>query len=191
MPQLPHLDFVSRIEHYTAEHSNFDSSRDYISMSHSNLSVDDLVNQYESGFDDSLAIRLKCYKGYQMQKDLINRITAVFGDDITTDAEISAFNGIVRGPPDFMYNHPEYHGIPGDVKSVAMDAWLPQDKVPYRVFCQMQAYMLYSATAHAMVIYESRETGKLVQYNITQSRKVQTEIDDKFRAVVHRLGYIL
>lgn len=186
MPQLPHLDFVSRIERYTAEHSNFDSSRDYISMSHSNLSVVDLVNQFESGFDDSLAIRLKCYKGYQMQKDLINRITAVFGDAIVTDAEISAFNGVVKGHPDFMYN-----GIPGDCKSVALDTWLPQGKLPYRVFCQMQAYMLYSSTTSAVVIYESRETGKLAQFIVAQSRKVQTEIDDKFRAVVHRLGYIL
>lgn len=180
MQQTIPIDFVQAIEKYTAENSSFDERRDYISMSHCNLPVDEIVQQYESGFPDSKEIRLKCYKGYQMQKDLINRIVAVFGDAIRTDAEITAFNGVVKGHPDFTYN-----GIPGDCKSVALDAWLPQGRVPFRVFCQMQAYMLYSNTANGLVIYESRETGKLAQFIVPEVRKMQLEIDDKLKAVVH------
>jgi len=172
------------IERYTALHSNFETSRDYISLSHCHQSIDEILHQYKNGFPDSLKTRLKCYKGYQMELDLLARIKKVFGPDrVKTGWEISAFDGKVKGHPDFKFM--EY---PADCKSVLMDDWLPIGKLPKRVYWQMQGYMLYSDRIRALVIYESRETGLLKSFWINANRSIQAEIDQKMKEVVRQLA---
>jgi len=152
------------IEGYTALHSNFETSRDYISLSHCHLSVDEILQQYRNGFPDSLEIRLKCYKGYQMERDLLARIEKVFGPDrVKTGWEISAFDGKVKGHPDFKFM--EY---PADCKSVLMDE-------------------LYSDRIKALVIYESRQSGLLKSFWINANRSIQAEIDQKMKEVIRQL----
>ena len=51
------------LEDYTAKNSRYELSRNYISLSHSMLSVQELVEQYQTGFQDGIERRLKCYKG--------------------------------------------------------------------------------------------------------------------------------
>lgn len=164
---------------YTAKNSNYDVRRNYISMSHAALNLDEIVAQWNGGFEDSLHARLKCYKGYQMERDLMQRIIAVFGERIKTDVEYTAFDGLVQGHPDF-----EIDGLPGDCKSVLMDDWLPKEKLPRRIYWQMQAYMLYSGKPRAVAIFESRESGKLVDFWIAENKKIQLEIDSKFTLAV-------
>lgn len=172
--------FSESIANYTADHSNFDTRRDYISLSHIHLSVDEIVYQHKSGFEDTRDIRLKCYKGYQMEKDLMSRIIAVYPPRIRQDIEISAFNGMVKGHPDFTFD-----GDPGDCKSVLLDEWFPKDgKLPKRIYWQMQAYMKYMNKNKAIVIFESRESGKLVDYWIKENRTIQSEIDNKLKEVI-------
>lgn len=50
--------FSEKIEKYTIENSNFQSERDYISLSHIHLSVDEIINQFKAGFKDTVPIRL-------------------------------------------------------------------------------------------------------------------------------------
>jgi len=172
--------FSSSIVDYTCEQSKFETSRNYISLSHIHLPVEDIIRQYESGFQDSREIRLRCYKGYQMEADLMARIVAVHGDKIKTDVEISAYGGLVKGHPDF-----SYLGYPGDCKSVPLDEHLPvSGKLPRKVYWQMQAYMLYMSRERAIVVYESRETGKIIDFWIRSNFHIQTEIGAKLDRVV-------
>lgn len=172
--------FSSEIEKYTLENSNFQQKRNYISLSHIHLSVDEIINQFKAGFEDTIPIRLKCYKGYQMEKDLMHRIKAVWGERIKTDIEISAFNGLVKGHPDFTFDD-----YPGDCKSVLMDDWIPKDgKLPRRIYWQMQAYMGYSGKNKSIVIFESRESGKLVDYWVRPNWTIQNEINEKLKQVI-------
>lgn len=48
----------------------------------------------------------------------------------------------------------------------------------------MQAYMLYIAKEKAIVIYESRETGKLIDFWIRSNFNIQREISSKIDRVV-------
>ena len=70
---------VRKSKKYTIENSNFPiGERLYIGY-HIHLSVDEIINQFKAGFKDTVPIRLKCYKGYQMERDLVERIKAVWG----------------------------------------------------------------------------------------------------------------
>lgn len=167
------------IENYTCGISNFDTSRDYISISHCGLEVNEIVQQWRKGFIDSPEIRLRCYKGYQTEADLKSRVKAAFPQRYSDGVEASAFNGLVKGHPDFMFD-----GNPADCKSVAIDEHLPQVRVPRKVYWQMQGYMLYLNKPNSLVIYESRATGKLLDFNVRADLKVQEEIHSKFESVI-------
>lgn len=174
---------VEALENYTIENSHFDEKRDYLSLSHSNLSVEEMLDQYQKGFEKTKSGCLKCYKGYQMEADMLKRISTVFKDKISNGGEIEAFAGIVKGHPDF-----RYEGDPGDFKSVLMDEWIPEKKVPFKVYCQMQAYMMYLNRYKSLVIYESRETGMIKAFEIHCNKKLQNEIHNKFEEAVKRLN---
>ena len=164
---------------YTAENSNYQLSRDYVSMSHASLTFEEIINQFRDGFPDSLETRLRCYKGYQLERDLMERLKNVFGNRVTTGIEYSAFDGMVKGHPDFCFD-----GFPADCKSVLMDDWLPKDgKISRKIYWQMQSYMMYGNKEKALVIFESRESGKLEDYWIRANKNIQTEINAKFSQV--------
>jgi len=172
--------FSAEIEKYTCANSNFQPKRNYISLSQIHLSVEEIINQFRGGFEDTIAGRLKCYKGYQMEKDLMQRIKSVFGARIKTETEIAAFDGLVKGHPDFTFND-----YPSDCKSVLMDDWFPKDgKLPRRIYWQMQAYMKYSGKDKALVIFESRESGKLIDYWVRANWNIQNEIEQKLQQIV-------
>lgn len=164
---------------FTLENSNFETNRDYISLSHISLPIEDLIKQYNEGFEDSEAIRLKCYKGYQMEKDLIRRLRQIFFEDIQTGVEIQVVDGLFKGHPDFLYC-----GEPWDCKSVFRDDWLPQtNKLPRRAFWQMQAYLLYLPAENGGFIYESRESGLIREYVVKPNVSIQNEIKDKVNLI--------
>jgi hypothetical protein len=172
------------IEEYTASISNFDERRDYVSLSHVHLGADELVAQFQGGFQDGRDVRLKCYKGYQMEKDLVSRIRAVFGNRISDGGEISAFGGLVKGHPDFLFD-----GYPADCKSVLMDEWLPKDgKLSRRIYWQMQGYMKYAGKEKSLVIFESRENGRLVHIWVRPNLGIQNDIESKLQEVVKRIA---
>lgn len=113
----------------------------------------------------------------------MQRIQAVFGDQISTHIEYTAFDGLVKGHPDLAYS-----GFPGDCKSVLKDEWLPKDgKLPNRIYWQLQAYMLYGGAYKALVIFESRETGLLYDTWIRENLTIQREINNKFSKAVQRI----
>lgn len=165
---------------YTCEHSNFDKTRPYLSLSHANLPEDKIWEQFIKGFEDSTEIRLRCYKGYQMEKDMLERLATLY--PIKTGTEISAFGGLVKGHPDF-----ELPGIIGDIKSVASDRYLPSVfGIPYRAQCQMQAYLLFNDGKRGLFIFESRESGKIEEFWLDRSLGMMEEIFDKYERLADR-----
>lgn len=173
---------TAMLEEYTAANSNFEDRRNYISLSHCHLSAEEILAQFNDGFQGGLLTRLKCYKGYQMERDLMARIIATFGKRIDVGLQVSAYDNLVQGHPDFCFDN-----YPGDCKSVLMDDWIPNGKLPRKVYYQMQGYMLYSGAPKSLVIYESRETGILKAFWIHANKRLQSEIDAKLSTVVKQL----
>lgn len=175
-------DISIALEAYTAKNSSFETSRDYVSISHCYDSVEQMIQTYIHGFEDSLDIRLRCYTGYKCEHDMMNRIKATFGSRITQGGEISLYDGLVKGHPDFQFD-----AFPGDCKTVPLDEHLPDGRMPNRVFWQMQGYMLYMDKNKALVIYESKATGKIRDFWVPSNRTIQSQINDKFKAVVQAI----
>lgn len=168
---------------WTAENSGYEERRDYLGLSHASLEVDEIVSNYRAAVHADVMQRLKTYKGYQMERDLLRRLVSVYGDRIQPGEEISVFHGLVKGHPDLRID-----GAPGDCKTVPLDEHLPQPgRLPRRVFWQMQAYMLYAPAERALVIYESRASGLLWATWIFPVRRIQDEIDAKYRAAVEMI----
>lgn len=174
---------ASYLENYTCNISHFETSRDYISISHCGLSIEEILEQHSKGFTDGPDIRLRCYKGYQMEADLKARLKGAFPERYSEGVEVIAFDGKVKGHPDFMFD-----GFPGDCKTVAIDEHLPNGKLPRKVYWQMQGYMLYLNMSTALVIYESRSTGKLIDFWIHANLNIQEQIHDKFTEVIRLIN---
>lgn len=173
----------STLEQFTASISKFETKRPYISLSNSIKSEEELLHDYFHGFTAGHEGLLKCYKGYQMEHDLKARIEKCFHGHVGPGGEISAFNGLVQGHPDFLFD-----GYPGDCKSVNLDEHLPVDgKLPRKVYWQMQGYMLYGKKDKALVIYESRQSGFIRDFWIVRNGPIQIEIDAKMRSVVSQI----
>ena len=167
---------------WTAANSGHQEHRDYIGLSHAAQTIEEMLADY-NGFVADDAQKRKYYKGYQMEADPLRRLRLVFGDRVQPGGEISAFNGFVKGHPDFRFD-----GWPGDCKTVPLDEPLPEPAhLPRRVFWQMQAYMLYAPAEKSLVIYESRETGLLRAFWLHPVWPIQDQINENFESVVAKI----
>lgn len=98
--------------------------------------------------------------------------------------EISAFNGLVRGHPDFRFD-----GFPGDCKTVPLDEHLPEPgRLPRRVFFQLQGYMLYGCDDRALAVYESRENGMIRVFWVYRNARVQEQIHETLSQAAAIIG---
>ncbi len=170
------------LENYTVEISQFDDHRKYIGLSQIHLPIDQILSNIRTGQKADHFERLKCYKGYQMERDLVWRIQKLYGSRIS-QRDIVAHNGMVQGHPDFWYDD-----IPGDVKSVLLDQYLPEDKLPRKVYWQLQGYMLYSGSMKAIAVYESRESGRLRHKWINRNEAICDEIQQKVESLISELS---
>ncbi len=177
-------DIEYNITLFTQVNSHFEHKRNYIPLSQAYKEFAELISDYKKGYEATVEDKLKCYKGYQMEKDIVDRLQKIYFNSIKTSMEISAFDGKVKGHPDFSLN-----GNPGDCKSVLKDEWLPNDKLPWRVYCQMQAYMFYSGTQESYVVYESRESGILKSFTVFPDKKLQYDISYKYERVVQQIVF--
>ena len=115
-----------------------------------------------------------------MEDDLRDRLIRAFPPfSVSAGGEIQGFGGIVKGHPDFRFD-----GFPGDCKSVLMDEWIPNGKLPRRVYWQMQGYMLYGKAPRSLVIYESRENGRIKAMWVYPNEVIQNDIDYKMQEVI-------
>lgn len=166
---------------YTLSQSNFDERRTYLSLSHALDDVMQLCKSFKNGYEANETLRLKCYKGYQMQRDLVNRIVAALPGRIDTE-KVCQLSELSKGHPDFFFLNDDGVWIPGDCKSVLMDEWIPQNgRVSKKVYWQMQAYMLASNTHESVVVFESRESGLIKCVSVRADIKVMHEIKRKFQ----------
>jgi hypothetical protein len=167
---------------FTVRHSQYDEHRNYVGMSQILRSESEILDNFRHGTPADDAARLKCYKGYQMERDLVTRCRAIWKNRITF-RELEAYNGWVKGNPDFFFDE-----SPCDCKSVLLDTHIPaRNKIPQRSYWQMQAYLLFSQVNRGFLIYESRETGKIVVHTVYENSNIQAEIKLKLQRIVETL----
>lgn len=176
---LAPLEIKAALEKVTVAESCFDTERKYIGLSQIGDCPLITVRKYLNGHSAGVLGMLKCYKGYQMERDLVRRLTVAFPNRIQPGGEVSGFGGRVLGHPDFHLDD-----IPGDCKSVNLDEHLPKRGLPRRVEFQMNGYMYFGDKPRSYVVYESRQSGILRVYEVFPSSFIVTEIE-------RRLGLIM
>lgn len=181
------VEILDRLTAYTVMNSCFDTQRDYLGLSQLHRCNVEIWNAFYEGRDCSVEDKLKCYKGYQMERDLMHRLENCFPGDCEKGASqvIKAHGGLVQGHPDFYL-----FGKPGDFKSVAYDAHLPKTfrAIPFKVVKQLQAYMLFLPASAGYVIYESRESGVLRVYSVVCDRYLQGRIGEQVVELVNAVS---
>jgi len=175
---------TEKLNEVTIINSNFEDKRDYISLSNIYKPVDELISDYMNGYTATDSQKIMCYKGYQMEDDLISRLIISYPNSIKTGHEISIENGLIKGHPDFLFNT-----IPGDIKSVALDEWIPKDKfsLPKKVLWQIQAYMYFMESDKGIIIYESRQSGIIKDFLCYRNTPLQKMIGQKIFDIIQRV----
>lgn len=168
----------------TLKTSNFQEKRNYISLSNMAKEATMLLHEYRHGYRATTLDRLRCYKGYQMEADLVRRIKLVCHS--AGDApELSLHDGLFKGHPDL-----EIQGVPADCKSVLRDDWVPEKEwqLPGKVQFQMNAYMLASGTNTSFVIYESRQSGIIRVFEYKRDESIIASIEKKIDYIINQLN---
>lgn len=178
------LDIKQALVAHTVAQSGYDTHRDYIGLSQLHKCSVEIWNAYWEGNSANLQQKLLCYKGYQMEHDLCNRLSAIYpeGFEVGAVRTIMAYDGLVQGHPDGYL-----HGYPLDIKTVDDERFIPTNlrTMPYRVRLQMQAYLFFLPASFGYVVYESRDTGAIEVFTIPVDRYLQLQITEKVVELVN------
>lgn len=170
----------------TIKNSGFDTKRDYISLSNIYKPVDEICKDYQDGYTANDRALLKCYKGYQMERDIVARLMSAYnGVPFLTNQEVFIGKHF-KGHPDLVHAITRY---PYDCKSVLMDDWMPKSykEVSRKIKFQMQAYMIALGVKNSYLIYESRESGLIKVIEVRADYKIQSEIHYKILEIHKQL----
>jgi len=167
---------------YTVDHSRYEETRNYIGLSSIWDCPAAIINRYLHGNrDPGVRGRLRCYKGYQIEDDLVRRISELYSSPdfkVERNKGIILFGGLVQGHMELTID-----GIPIEVKSVPLDEHLPI-KLPRKVLWQTNAYMLYLPVDRCLVVYESRESGLLRVIEVFFDKEFGERIEKKVERLV-------
>ena len=178
------MNIGDEIEIFTAKISGFEEKRDYVSLSNIIKPVDEMVNDYLNGYTATHEQKLKYYKGYQMEKDLLMRMKLVYGERLVTPVEVS-YGLLFKGHPDFTLDD-----FPGDCKSVNLDDHLPKAKLPAKVYWQINAYLFCTEKEKGLIVYESRESGKIQSRWVYPNPSIQEQIAEKIHQAENKLTHV-
>lgn len=181
---LTQFQIKDELERVTIAESCFDARREYIGLSQLADCPRSIVRKFIDGHSAGVREMLRCYKGYQMERDLVRRLQVAFPGRIKLGGTISGYGGQVQGHPDFSLD-----GFPGDCKSVNLDEHLPVNRLPRKVEFQMNGYMYFSKTARSYVVYESRQTGLIRVYDVVPSAEIVRTILNKIDLIRTHLSF--
>jgi hypothetical protein len=167
---------------FTIFNSRFEHMRDYIGLSKIVEPAEELIKLYKTPIPARPEDKVKCYKGYQEELDIVRRLKCIYFERIT-QKEISVYDGLVKGHPDCWLD-----AYPVDVKSFARDEYMPVDRVNKRIYWQMQAYLLYSNSAKGFYVCESRESGLIKVIGANPNPVIQKMIDEKIQQVIEMIS---
>ena len=165
---------------WSVANSGYDSHRAYIGLS-GIIDCDRVIyRRYFETREVPAEAKLKTKITYELEDALRNRLSDM--GLAKPGVEISEFGGMVKGHTDG-----EIKGCLLEIKTVAEADHLPTNRVPYRVYWQVQAYMYYGDYRSAYVIYLDRSTGQIRVFDInlddSMGRKIQAKLIRIIRAI--------
>lgn len=181
----------------TAENSGHEEHRDYLGMSQIAKCPRRLFFEIQNGTPSDLDGKLRCYKGYQMECDLLTRMALVLdllgGDWILAPevGEISALGEQFIGHPDGeLVSLDGKERILVEIKSTlqeSLDRILERARIPTRHWWQVQCYLRFGGWERALIIYEARDTGRIYVHPVRRDERTGERCERKARLVLDAL----
>lgn len=189
------MSLESRLIDWTVKHNRINPNRNYIGLS--GIHECPLVI-YRNLLAETPRYRnqgemLRFYLGYAAEDDVVCRLQGL--GDYQPGVTISLYDGLVQGHTDGSFD-----GSLVEIKSVALDEWLPGfdtpnknhsatqpagTRLPRKTYWQVQAYLRYTRFAKAKAIYLSRESGLLKVFDVDRNNALGSEIHQKITGLVH------
>ena len=176
-------DLQTRLIQWSTRHARLNDRERYIGLS--KIGECPLSNYRLYFMPNGVAYReenqlLKFYIGYASEDDIVLRLKGL--GDYRPGEQISMFGGRVQGHTDG-----SFEGRLVEIKSVALESWLPTDRLPHKVWWQVQAYLRYTSFRDAYVIYLARETGRVAVFEVAEDRELGRRIHNRVLALVRAI----
>ncbi len=158
-----------------------------LSMSWLHLPIETIVDQVRNGHHQDDCTKLKLYQGTHAEKGMrerLNLVCQVNNWSWGPPEVLTAYEGRLTGHTDGSIN-----GCLMEIKTVPDVEALAQikatGKVPFKVFSQMNAYLLWGKFDEtAFAIYETRKEGEIWVLRVTANPRVQDELQQKAEQVL-------
>jgi len=158
-------------------------------MSSLGLPEHEIIKQFREGSIPDDETRLKYYQGTIAERGLRLRLMELHRSGrlvFEEPREIRAFDGLLVGHTDGAVDGVviEYKTVP---TAEILQEVISRHKLPWRVYTQIQAYMLWGPYPSGMVIYECRSGGRPWIHEVARDSRVQQTLHDKARQLVDTL----
>ncbi len=188
MLDIPRLELLMRAE--TARMCGHEERQGELHMSMLYKEEWDILALLRNGWHATEEEKQKLFQGTWSEQGILNRLRGVCekeGWTLQTGVKLEAFGGMVIGHPDAVING----HVLVEIKTVpnvdAMEKTLRDNKVPFKVFGQMQAYMFYGKYVTGIAIYEERATGLERIVEVPVDRAFQERMNTKAEKIVQML----
>lgn len=161
-----------------------------LSMSTLYLPIEELLKRYQEGHIVDDKTKLKLFQGTHAEIGVRNRLRCLAFANMwkyEPPTEISAFEGRLTGHIDGVLGG---HLI--EIKTVpsasALEDIRTTNRVPNKVFWQVNAYMLWGRYPDCYVIYETRAEGEICIVEVRPNRRIQEEMREKAQKLLQLVG---
>lgn len=175
------MSLETRLITWTVNHGRLNNRERYIGLSKIGECPRQVYQTYfHHGLRTDAEQLMKFYIGYASEDDVVLRLKAI--GDYRDGEQISMFGGMVQGHTDG-----SLEGKLIEIKSVGRESYLPDGRLPDRVWWQVQAYLRYTHYTSAWVIYLARETGRLKVFDVPEDRNMGKRIHNRVHALVRAI----
>jgi hypothetical protein len=182
-------EFEMQLNKATVEMSGFTSRLHELHMSSLHLSEIEIFNNYWRGIQIDAEILPKLYHGRWAERGFLERVVAAMGASFKTwtGLKISAYGGRLIGNVDWILEERvllEYKTVP---TIAIVEDMRKHCRVPYKVQCQVQSYLLWGKFSCAFLVIESREGGYPWVMEVNHDAKMQETLMAKAERVLEMI----
>jgi hypothetical protein len=177
-------DLQRQLVNYIVEHSGYEPHRRYIGLSGIGDCEQVIYDRYIHGTPATISERMKTAISYDLERVLIEKLGKLH--IYQPGEEITLYNGLVQGHTDGWIKDDLL-----EIKTIEKEEWFPQNLVPFRVFCQVQAYLHFlEGVKFAQVLYLARDTGAVQIKGIRRHLQTGEDIGWKLKRLVEAVKFM-
>lgn len=159
-------------------------------MSNLYLPVEQILERYRNGYNPDADQKLKLFQGTQSERGMRGRLEIVckkLGLEWGEPRVLSAYGGRLTGHTDGDIDGETVVEIKTVPDVEILHRMKSDGRVPFKVFSQVNAYMLWGPFKRALVIYETRNEGFLWLVEVLPNNRVQAELQAKVESVLAQI----